>query len=154
FGRRVDEININIDFNQVYPENGAQTLVYLQDVQREKYKLVFEGGRVKRYPYNRPDLDPDVHNGLHALEWADTNSRVGEVVELGRNNELQRQKAAGFVLGHDREFYMTGHMASVLAAKIGGKGVKHSSYFAGANVLFAGEIRINNGYIEQICCGS
>ncbi len=68
-----------------------------------------------------------------------------------------RGALAGFVLGHDREFYMAEHIAGDVAQELYGgtaKGFKHSSYFSGQNVLFGGGIRIENGYIKDIGSGS
>jgi hypothetical protein len=150
FGRQVDPELLMYDIDQVQ----SNTLVFLNDLDRQRFRLVFTGGLVKRYPFNRPDLDPDQNVGGHDLVWADTYNDVGEVTWLDDSGRIQRHNAAGFVLGHDRVFYLTGLMSPEVGKSLGGKGFKHSSYFSGKNVLFAGNIRIKEGRIELIDSGS
>src|SRR5262249_35464525 len=97
---------------------------------------------------NIPDEDPDHNFGPAELVLADT-SGIGEIIDLG-----EAPSTAGFVVGYDREFYTTQHINLDPAKNVRRQAFKHSSYFAGARVLFAGMWVIKNGQIKLITRGS
>jgi hypothetical protein len=136
FGRDVDKELVGGDEEQWW--NG--TMIYLNDVQRRRCKLTFRAGLAWRYPYTTAQLRPNDVAQIDLVR-ADT-SGLGILVE--RNG--QRETTANFVVGHDRELYMTEHME----AAVSGKSFKHSSYFDGKRALFAGGIVIRDGWLKYV----
>jgi hypothetical protein len=147
FGRKVGPVQAQGDMEQLE----TNSMYYLKQLQREKCRLVFNNGRAFRYPYELPDLDSETHGDHHQLVLADTDV-VGEIYQV-IDGQVLRGDAAGFVLGHDREFYVAVHVEADILGE-GTKSFKHSSYFSGANVLFAGAIIIKKGYVTYVGIGS
>lgn len=131
-------------------------LLYMEESHRHRAKLIFEGGRVYRLNYttawtaHRDDEEEEIRVSKVKV---DTGAQdIGELVGVKSRYGWERWVSlqASFVVDHKRDFYLTQHISGAVAQPMGRLGIKHSSYFAGGRVLFAGGMTITDGEVKTV----
>lgn len=135
FGKEMEEHGVHVDIAQ-------KSADYLAEVDVGKFRLSFRAGMAYQQRW---------WNRETSWVMADTASigtpTVAAAKQLG-GDETPVVKAgfSGYVLSQGGDFYTGPHFA----ARANNTGRYHSSYFAGAAVLSAGEIRIERGHVLEI----
>lgn len=127
FGRSMVEHGVEVDLKNKSAE-------YISPEKLAKFRLVFQGGLAYQqdWRHDSPALILANSNDIRALE--------------NRTNPIHKG-FSGYVADLSGNFYSSPHMEGSANQ---GNGFFHSSYLGGVEVLCAGEIRIEQGFVRQI----